>query len=312
MSGRVDWDAEIARAIADRETIADLAARVGRAESTARGAARRRGVILPDAPRANAALRALWADIDELPIGKEISVAAAAAKFANALNEHNLVTIAEIEAIGLVSRKTILKHIRAGLLKGDKHDVDGKWMWLFEPADVEAYLATAANIVRESIARRGERWTNEAPPGWLTIAETADKAKVSHWTVRNAIRAGRLRWRPGQRGAKLVSVADAAAFAKEVEGLCRRPIEPKPRPVTQPPRPGELFIANFDVLFALLISQPDLDPVELAAACGCKTETARRWLALEREPSAIYRPAVAAFFRARYRATLAAELLTKE
>jgi len=62
-----------------------------------------------------------------------------ALRFAEAVARTGKLTMTDVVQRAGVGRVTAFKHRRAGILKGERQLVHGRWIWLFEPAEVERY-----------------------------------------------------------------------------------------------------------------------------------------------------------------------------
>ena len=82
---------------------------------------------------------------------------AAAAMFAEDVDRTGLLTMQDAAKRSGLSRKTVLKHLRSGLLNGRLGKVFGKPIWLFKPAEVERYALIAKQEVAKATAEGKRR-----------------------------------------------------------------------------------------------------------------------------------------------------------
>jgi hypothetical protein len=226
-----------------------------------------------------------------------------------------LVGINEIESSGLVSRKTILKHCKKGLVKGDLMVVAGKKVWLFEPESVRSYLDNVIDIIENSVRKKKNRPVAvEAPDGFLKIADVAKLCNVSHWTVRDAIHDLQIPIENGKHGVKLIAIALVPEIRSTLEGKSRTHYAVGKRTVPKIAVEGRIaggfFVPDFDLLFALLIAQPSITSDELLAATGAGLQTVVNWKTGKTiNPSFQYQPGLIALFRSKFKCTLAPHLV---
>lgn len=139
---------------------------------------------------------------------QERGTQAAAALFAEAVAKTGLLTMQDVIARAGVAYKTVSKHHRAGLLKGERRLVCGKLIWMFESAEVARYAQTArqkANESRRAGSLRGGSARATSADGFVTAAEIASESGRSLWCVYDALAAGQLAGcRQGKKGAYLV------------------------------------------------------------------------------------------------------------
>lgn len=224
------------------------------------------------------------------------------------------VTLAEMEASGLVSRKTLMKHIRSKELIASKEKVMGVEMWLISPRNARAYLNRVDGLLEKAVREKRNRPKPvNVPDGFVAFADLADETGLSHWTVRKAIQDLDVPVEVGRHGKKLIPEARKKAVLNHLAGV-RKPV--KREAVAQPVAPkkgrlkGGLFIDSYQTLHHLLMVHPDITISDLVAATGCSNETARRWKASERiTPPGHYQRALVAYFRERFSARLSPALV---
>lgn len=226
-----------------------------------------------------------------------------------------LVKINDIESTGLVSRKTILKHCKSGLVKGELRVISGKKVWLFQPESVRSYLENVINIIENSVRKKKNRPVAvNAPDGFLKIADVAKLCNVSHWTVRDAIANLHIPIELGKHGVKLIAGASVPEIRSNLEGKSRAHYaagnQPEPKIPVEGRIKGGLFIPDFDLLFALLIAQPSVTSDDLLAATGAGLQTIVNWKTGKTiNPSYKYQPGLIALFRSKFKCTLAPHLV---
>lgn len=222
---------------------------------------------------------------------REIAVTAAANAFHDAVDRTGKMTMKELEAFGVVSRKTILKHIRAGELRAEKMKVRGLDAWLFEAADAKEYLATVADRLFKAERRRRETQRVAAtipaddfvPAGYVTLAEVSRRSGLSRWTIYDAVKAGRLKvFEGGYKGAKLVPESEAARFAAAEASRARPHQRKQVLPAKAPIRPGPaerrpIAIHDRLVLVMVLLDQPGETVAALARDLGLSASTVGNW-----------------------------------
>ncbi len=248
--------------------------------------------------------------LDALPAPATVSAAVAAQRFDDALDRRGKVTMAQIEATGAVSRKTILKHIGQGHLSGTRELVQGRPTWLFEPEEARRYLEVLAALLHAAVhhkANRPTRITGDA--GYVTIREAAEACGVSHWTVREHLARLGIKVRIGRHRAHFIADQELPRMRAHFDGLAH--------PQSQRGEPGQIpkgraeggpYFGSFDVLWAVLVAQPELTNSELRRISGASAQTVRRWVAGARIPDNAYRGSLIAFFRERYLCRLSDDL----
>jgi len=146
---------------------------------------------------------------DIQPEGIEV----AAQRFREAVEATGCLLTRDVVARVGLSRKTVVKHRREGLLKGRYSLVYGKMVWLFKPAEVERYAKIAQATMLRSRAEgrfRGGRACARAPAKYMTVSDVMRASGRTYWMVLDAIRRGELRaTRTGFKGAYLVPEAHA-------------------------------------------------------------------------------------------------------
>lgn len=249
------------------------------------------------------------------PKGKEVAVTAAANKYADDLEATGMVSMAILVGFGVVSRKTILKHIKAGELVGRKVKVGGVLTWLFEPQHARDYLERVVDLNREAAGRQGNRGKAEVPVGTLTTLQVAKMAGLSSWAVRDHITAGRLpATETGFRRLKVIKVKDAEKFAEAYRHTARpyrtkkeQPAKPAVvRPGTRDRRP--LVVSDRIVLMLLILDQPGETTAALAKDLGVGRQTVANWKAGKSFPDDVNTGRLVAYARGRYGLRVGEEL----
>lgn len=313
---KLDWKTILAAAVRDGLTKADVRRQTGASSSQLARACRTWGVDLPNAkrgkgrraapPRPSSAGRD---DFDQA-LPSQARTAKVLKRFLDALDETGAVTIRQIEATGVASRKTILKHIRAGELEADKATVDGRPTWLIKPEHAQLYLTRAVELIQDALKQKHLKGReNDSPEGLMTIKQTAEACGVSHWTVRQHLTRCGVTVHLGRNNAKLLAYADLPALKAYFDGMARSDYQP--RPAAAPIRgriKGGPYIADFETLWAVLRSQPETTAAELAAITGSQPRAAQRWMDDSRSPGPAYQPALTAHFRERFQCRLSPDL----
>jgi DNA-binding CsgD family transcriptional regulator len=125
-----------------------------------------------------------------------------------------LISIYELMDRAGVSYKTVLKHIRDGLLTGEQ--IGGRRQWAFTAAEVQHYCLAAPRLIARGMAARGPKRRIRTPAGYLSLGSVAKRCGCSHWFVRDQIKEGKLKATPGKNGKLFVAKEDAAPFVQRV------------------------------------------------------------------------------------------------
>lgn len=251
------------------------------------------------------------ARIDALPAPRAVAVATTLNIYADAEAATGKVTMAQLEAAGAFGRKTILKHIRAGILPAEKARVNGKEMWLFEPEAVKAYLDRAADLLEEAVYRKKNRPKRvTAPEGYLSIMDAAEQCAVSHWTLRQHLAGTGVATVQGRHAAKMIAERDLPKLQRYFATL-RRATDRVAEPAGLTPRgkvKGGPYFDDFATLFAVMRAQPEISANDLVALTGCTLSAARRWKDGSRVPGGEYRGPLIGLFRQMFNCRLSPEL----
>jgi len=249
--------------------------------------------------------------LDALPSPRATAVSSTLKVYADALAATGKVSMAQLEAAGAFGRKTILKHIRAGILPAEKARVNGKLMWLFEPAAVRDYLDRATDMLEEAVHRKKNRPQRvTAPEGYLSIMAAAEQCAVSHWTLRQHLERTGVDTIQGRHAAKMIADSDLPRLQRYFAKLRHAP-EREPAPATLTPRgkvTGGPYFDDFATLFAVMRAQPEITADDLAAVTGATLSAARRWKSGKRMPGDAYRGPLIGLFRQMFNCRLSPDL----
>ena len=260
-------------------------------------------------------IRRFFDEMELAPAGKEISVAARANAYADELAAMGQVTMRQLTAFGVVSRKTVEKHMRTGLLTGRKVKISGVPTWLFEPEHAQRYLESVTGITRRSVGeqKKRERAKATAPDGHVTVAELAARTGLSRWAIYDCLTDGRLASvGAGFKGAKLITDAEATRFARNMAGkarpsrLGREPKPPVARPTARERRP--IIVQHRMVLVFLVLDQPGETVVGLARDLKVGAQTVRNWADGHSQPDDGNTGRLVAYARGRYAIRVGPEL----
>ncbi len=240
--------------------------------------------------------------LDNLPSPRAAANAVELAIFDSATGASGKITMRQLEAAGAFSRKTILKHVRAGILPAEKATINGRTMWLFDPADVQKYLNQAATLLENAVRYKKNRPTRvQAPDGYMTLTEAAQQCAVSHWTLRAHLPKIDVKTTQGRHAVKMIRNEDLPILQSYFRAFTRpKPRRRAPQPPAKGRQTGGPYFENFDTLWAVLREQPEITLGELMHVTGADPFTIRRWLGGSRTPSAPYQGAIIALFRERF------------
>lgn len=182
---------------------------------------------------------------------------AAARAYHKAVVLSGRVSIYELIDRAGVSYKTVLKHMQAGKLRGEKRLIGGKEVWTFSETATKRYAKMATALV-DAARRSGGGRPVEAPPGYLSLDDVAARRGCSHWFVRDAIYAGRLAAIAGKHGKKLVREEDAASFIGPLVG-------------------GRERLSTITALVFYAFDRLGLTDADIAFMAGVTPATVRRW-----------------------------------
>lgn len=251
----------------------------------------------------------LVARLDALPSPRVLAAAVIAERFSSAVAKTGKVTMAQLESAGVFGRKTIVKHIRSGILRAEKVTIQGRELWLFDPQEVKAYILKYADLLEEASKRRGTK-PAIISDGYLSINDAAERLKVSHWTLRNHLSKVEIKIESGPRTAKMIAVKDMRYLEAYFECIRRRPEQkPLPAPIEAAKKiVGGLYFDSFPLLFSVMRNQPEVTARTMAAVTGVAQFTADRWKRGDRLPSEIYQGPLIAMFRQMFRCRLSPTL----
>lgn len=212
------------------------------------------------------------------------SVDAAARAYYDAVKATGRVSIYELVDRAGVDRKTVIRHMAKGYLRGERMVIGGKDTWTFSEPETLRYCDVAPMLVEQG-RHTGGSSPPETPTGYMTIEELAARRGCSHWFVRDGIRDGKVATMEGKHGKLFIAMSDAIAFRG-------------------PQRHGRTRLTTVQSVVFHIFDEIGLPDSEVAAIAAVSAATVARWRSGKRLPSLSNAGQLLAWLRARHARTI--------